>query len=347
MNVLIANVKVPFVYGGAEVLADGLDAALRQRGHQVQRVDLPFKWYPYTIIPNQILATRLLEVHARDDTDLLIGLKFPAYMLRFPNKKMWLLHQLRQVYDLWNTPYQELPNTLEGYAVRQQIVAADNAFIPESREIYTISRLVAQRLETHNGIQATGVLYPPLQNNDLYTAGETGDYLFFPSRLTAGKRQELVIEAMRYVKAPLRVVFAGKSDTPQYQALLERRIAEYDVRDKVTLLGYVSEAEKARYLAGCFAVIFTPLGEDYGYVTLEAMLSHKPVITCTDSGGPTEFVTHNETGLVLPPEPQALAAGIDALYVQRARVREMGEHAYDTIQRQQIDWDHTVERLLS
>ena len=37
-------------------------------------------------------------------------------------------------------------------------------------------------------------------------------------------------------------------------------------------------------------VIFPPLDEDYGYVTLEAMLAAKPVITCTDSGGPLEFV---------------------------------------------------------
>ena len=46
--------------------------------------------------------------------------------------------------------------------------------------------------------------------------------------------------------------------------------------------------------ANCYAhslgVIFPAVDEDYGYVTLEAMLSSKPVITCADSGGPLEFV---------------------------------------------------------
>ena len=37
-------------------------------------------------------------------------------------------------------------------------------------------------------------------------------------------------------------------------------------------------------------MVFAPFDEDFGYVTLESFLAHKPVITATDAGGPLEFV---------------------------------------------------------
>jgi len=46
-------------------------------------------------------------------------------------------------------------------------------------------------------------------------------------------------------------------------------------------------------------VVFPPFDEDLGYVTLEAMLAAKPVITCNDSGGPMEFVRDRENGLLV------------------------------------------------
>ena len=52
---------------------------------------------------------------------------------------------------------------------------------------------------------------------------------------------------------------------------------------------------------------YGPFDEDYGYVTLEGFAAHRPVVTLTDAGGPLEFVTDGETGLVTLPEPQAIA----------------------------------------
>ena len=62
MRVLIATAQVPFVRGGAEMHAEGLQAALTAAGHQVEQVRLPFKWYPPERILDQILATRLFDV---------------------------------------------------------------------------------------------------------------------------------------------------------------------------------------------------------------------------------------------------------------------------------------------
>ena len=46
MRVAVCAPQVPFVRGGAELMADELVAALRARGHEAELVTIPFKWYP-------------------------------------------------------------------------------------------------------------------------------------------------------------------------------------------------------------------------------------------------------------------------------------------------------------
>src|SRR5439155_12938100 len=185
------------------------------QGHQVANVRIPFKWYPAQSILDHVLAFRMFHVHS-GNADLVIALKFPAYVLPFPHKKVWLLHQFRQAYELWGTPHQGFPNTPEGRRTREMIIQADNVYLREAKEIYTNSRIVARRLQQYNGIGVNGVLYPPLLRPEIYRCGDFGDYFFYPSRLNAMKRQALAIEAMRFVKSSFRLVLAGKADQETY-----------------------------------------------------------------------------------------------------------------------------------
>ena len=96
--------------------------------------------------------------------------------------------------------------------------------------------------------------------------------------------------------------------------------------------------------ADCRAAYYAPLNEDYGYVTVEAFLSRKPVLTTSDAGGPLEFVSDAETGLVSAPEPGALADAMDRLWsAPTARLREMGEAGHARVR--DINWDHVIDRL--
>ena len=56
-----------------------------------------------------------------------------------------------------------------------------------------------------------------------------------------------------------------------------------------------------RAVQGRSAIVFAPFDEDYGYVTLESFLAHKPVITTPDAGGPLEFVRDDDNGLICEP----------------------------------------------
>jgi glycosyltransferase involved in cell wall biosynthesis len=88
-----------------------------------------------------------------------------------------------------------------------------------------------------------------------------------------------------------------------------------------------------------------PYDEDYGFITIEAMMSGKPVLTLTDAGGPNEFVKNGETGFSVPPDPKAIAERIDYLCMHRDHARQMGRTAREVVS--SIRWEGVVQELLS
>ena len=80
MKIAIAMVQVPFIRGGAEILADMLCNELKNRGHQADIITIPFKWYPSTSILNCMLAGRMLDLSEinGEKIDMVIAMKFPA-----------------------------------------------------------------------------------------------------------------------------------------------------------------------------------------------------------------------------------------------------------------------------
>jgi glycosyltransferase involved in cell wall biosynthesis len=142
---------------------------------------------------------------------------------------------------------------------------------------------------------------------------------------------------MRHVERDVELVIAGNG--PEEQRL--REVAGGDRR--ISFRGRVPARELARLYRGARAVAFVPFEEDYGYITLEAMLCGKPVVTCRDSGGATELVADGETGLVADPTPEALAAAIDGLWGDRGLRRRLGARARQRART--VNWDGVVREL--
>lgn len=347
MNILIATTHVPFVRGGAEVHAEELQHALASSGHRAEIVRVPFKWYPAERILDHMLAARLLDLTEvnGDKVDLLIGLKFPAYLIPHPRKVLWILHQHRAAYDLWEHPLGDLWRDSAGAQVRHAIMQADRNTIQQATRIFANSRNVAARLARFNSIAATPLYHPPPNAGDFYTA-EAQDCLFFPSRLWHSKRQALILEALAETTArDIRIRFAGVADAPAYADELRALALRLGVADRVEWLGHITEEEKRRQYAHALAVVYPPVDEDYGYVTLEAMLAHKPVITCTDSGGTLEFVEHRTTGLIAEPTAHAIAASLDYIWTHRDEAQTWGTAARARYDALGITWANVVNQL--
>jgi glycosyltransferase involved in cell wall biosynthesis len=221
-NILICTTQVPFTTGGAELHVEGLRRALIEAGYRAEIVALPFKWYPPSEIMRGAMAWRMLDLSASNGRaiDLVIGMKFPAYLVPHENKVLWILHQHRSAYNLWGTQFDDLSTYPDGVRIREWIQHCDQRFIPEARRVFANSNTVKDRLEHYNNIESETLYHPPPLVHKLKT-GATGDYIFYPSRLESQKRQELLIEAMRFVRTPVKAVFAGRShDIKRYEALV-------------------------------------------------------------------------------------------------------------------------------
>jgi glycosyltransferase involved in cell wall biosynthesis len=345
MKIAVVSTIVPFYRGGAEILADAVTVRLANAGHDVRQFRIPFAWEPASRIVESLLAFRFLDLAAYDRV---IAFKFPAYCVEHDNKVVWLFHQFRQAYDLWGTPYQGLPANEQGREIRRAVVAADASYLVPTPRLYCNSEVTSARLQRFNGREAE-VLYAPLVDEAIFHAGEYGDYIFCPSRISGGKRQLLLVEAMAHVRTDIRLVLAGMPETPETLAALVARVEALGLQQRVRIdPRFISETEKAGLLAHALGVAYAPFDEDsYGYVTLEAYHALRPVVTCSDAGGVLRLVVHGESGYVAEPHPRAIAAGFDYLAEHRDLLAGFARTGLERASSLGIGWPRVMERLLS
>jgi glycosyltransferase involved in cell wall biosynthesis len=341
-RVLVCEAKVPFVHGGAELHVRGLITELVRRGYRAESASIPFKWYPKEELLAQAAAWRLVDLSESngEPIDAVIATKFPTYFVRHPNKITWLFHQYRAIYDLCGTPFSEFDHTERDVRLRDRLIALDNEVLREARRLFANARNTAARLERYNGLTAEPLYHPPPLAGRL-RAGPLGDYVLSVGRLEANKRVDLVVRGLARADRSTRLVVVGEG--PLRSQLMETAASE-GVADRVTFSGRVDDERLVDLYAGALAVVFPPFDEDYGYITLEAFLARKPVVTTTDAGGPLEFVEHGVTGLVAEPSPEAIGAAIADLAGARDRARVLGDAGYD--RGRSITWDGVVDRLL-
>ena len=146
---------------------------------------------------------------------------------------------------------------------------------------------------------------------------------------------------MARVDKPIRLLVAG--DGTQ-RANVERVAAEAGVADRITFLGAVQDEQLVELYRDALAVLYPPYDEDFGYVTLEAFLSRKPVITATDSGGPNEFVVDAVNGFVREPEAGAFADAINRFVRDPKLAASFGDAGYDRATL--VTWDGVIEKLV-
>jgi glycosyltransferase involved in cell wall biosynthesis len=341
VRLLVCRPQVPFAWGGTEVMTERLVTELRVRGHEADLVTVPFKWYPGTRLLTQAFLWRMLDLDEVDGrkVDVVIGTKFPSYLVRHPDKRVWLVHQFRQAYELDGTELGQFGDSAEERALRRKVQALDRVALGEATRLFAISRNVAQRLERTTGLVAE-YLPPPPQDLD-YRNEAYGDFLLSVNRLDRAKRIDLLLEAAA-LDPTLEIVIAG--DGPDRQRL-EELARDRGLDGRARFAGRVSAAELAELYGRCLAVYYAPVDEDYGMVPFEAFLSEKPVLTTTDAGGPLEIVADRETGLVVSPEAAEIARAASWLRAHRAEAASYGRAGRALAA--EVTWDRAIDRLLA
>ena len=338
MRLAVCRPQVPFVYGGAELMADDLVAQLRARGHEAETVSIPFKWYPGTRVLDQAFLWRLVDLTEADGRaiDRVIATKFPAYCVRHPNKVVWVLHQFRQAYDYDRTELGQFSESPEDRATIRALERLDRTALGEARRVFATSRNVADRLGRSVGVVAEVLPHPP-QQLAFHTAEPEG-FVLSVNRLDRAKRIDLLIDAAKANRS-LRIVIA--SEGPD-RARLESRAT--GLNGQVEFAGRVDDVRLADLYARCLAVYYAPLDEDFGMVPYEAFLSEKPVITTNDAGGPLEVVRDRETGIVAAPDAAAVADACVYLAAHVDEAKAWGRAGKGIAER--VTWDACIDALL-
>ena len=378
---IIAPSPVPFTIGGAENLWWGLLNWINQNtNHQAELIKIPSPERNFRELVSSYQNFSKLDM---THFDLVISGKYPAWMIQHPNHICYMLHRLRGLYDTYHFTghpetyhsndkrivalqklmriskasrdsldnfFEELNNLqlqakltsdffqFPGPLIREIIHFLDGIGLSQQEIIKyaAISKNVASRQNYFPLNSTVQVIYPPSNLSSFYTG--SNDYLFTVSRLDNAKRISLLIQAMRNVKTKIELRIAGTG--PDAESLKE--MARGD--DRIIFLGFVNDKDVIDLYANALAVLYVPYDEDYGLVTIEAMMSKKPVITTTDSGGPNEFVKNGETGYSVIPNPEALAERIDYLCDHQNEAKQMGLAGRKLVS--EINWESTVNQLL-
>ena len=341
MRIAVCSPQVPFERGGAELLAERLTFELKEHGHDADLVTIPFKWYPGARILSQAFLWRLVDLEEVDGrpVDLVIATKFPSYVIRHPNKVVWLVHQFRQAYELDRTDLGQFSEEPADRALRRSVQNLDRIALGEARKLFAISGNVADRLERTLGLQAEPLLPPPQELP--YRTDSYDDFVLSVNRLDRAKRIDLLLEAAA-LDPSLRVVIAG--DGPDRERL-ESIARERGLDGRATFAGRVGDDELTELYATCLAVYYAPVDEDYGMVPYEAYRAEKPVVTTADAGWVTVAVEDGRTGLVTEPRAAAIAEACSWLREHLDEAKAYGRAGREVSER--ITWDHVVERLLS
>ena len=319
--------------GGAEAFHEGFCSTLREHGWNVDKIHIASDESTFDHIMEMYLHCYDLDV---SQYDLVISSKAPSYAVRHPRHLCYLMHTVRVFYDMFDTEFTMPDGTLKQQRHRIQTLDTGLLTPPRVALTFTIGDEVTRRLRQYNGLDSE-VLYPGLLHDHFHT-GRFDNYLFLPGRLHRWKRIGLLIDAMRHVKSDIELRIAGTGE--DYEKFVERAANDPRIR----FLGRINDQECIEQYANALAVPFVPLMEDFGYITLEAFRSGKPVITCTDSGTPVDLVSRANAGIVANPAPESIATAIDNITSKRSRAHEMGVRG--RIFSQSINWNAAVERVV-
>ena len=335
MRIAVCRPQEPFKHGGAEIFADTLTAELRARGHDVELVTVPFQTWPNERLLTGAMTWRLLDLgpEGPNPADLVIATRFPSYVIEHPNKVVWLVHQLRQAYELDRTERGQFSDSFIDRSFRERVAAIDRYALEHARRIFATSANVAGRLRSSTGLEAEVLPHPPQELD--YRCDAYEPFVLSVGRLDPWKRIDLLLEAAALVPG-LEVVVAGTGP--------ERDRLEQLAGGRARFVGHVAPGELARLYATCRAVFYGPFDEDFGMVPLEAFRASKPVITTADAGGPLDFVVPGETGWVAEPTPEALGAALREALADEQTARRYGEAGKPNADA--ITWDAALERLL-
>ena len=177
--------------------------------------------------------------------------------------------------------------------------------------------------------------FDPAHRDDDLLSGEIN--VMYAGRLSKEKGVDLLADAFlaaRRRDPRLHLVLAGGG--PEEDVLRAR------LGKQATFLGWLTGNDLARAYASADMFLFASSTETFGQVVLESQASGLPVVA-VDRGGPACLIEHGETGLLVPPEVNALADAVVAVTNTPLLAERIGRGALAAVRGR--SWEAALDRL--
>ncbi|MDP3769942.1 MAG: glycosyltransferase family 4 protein [bacterium] len=151
------------------------------------------------------------------------------------------------------------------------------------------------------------------------------------AELTKNKGLTYLMDSLRHLLASSQLpdvhcVIMGEGEERSH---LEQQIARYDLGNRITLAGFVTDAKQ--YLPGLDIFILSSVKEGLPYALMEAMSAGLPVIA-SRVGGIPDLISHQTNGLLnVPKNHHTLTLYIQELIAMPEKRKQLGIRAKETI----------------
>ncbi|XP_075164282.1 alpha-1,3/1,6-mannosyltransferase Alg2 [Haematobia irritans] len=145
-----------------------------------------------------------------------------------------------------------------------------------------------------------------------------------------------------------RLIVAGGYDTRvlenvEHYTELDELVKEKQLQENVVLLKSPSDDEKYMLLHMAQCLLYTPANEHFGIVPLEGMYMSIPVIA-VNSGGPTETIVHNSTGILCEPREVDFSVAMATVFKDDRLRERMGVMGHKRVQ-QKFSFESFAQKL--
>jgi glycosyltransferase involved in cell wall biosynthesis len=203
-----------------------------------------------------------------------------------------------------------------------------------------LERSDAARLGVPTG-KATVIPYGIDLEEVAESQGSQEPYVLHLGRINWKKGLDRLIHALAKARS-VRAVIAG-NDEDGCRAALQRLAQACGVSDRLRFLDPVYGAAKWRLLGAARAFVLPSHSENFGIAVLEAMAARRPVLL-SPTVGLASAVRAAGAGMVVDPEPEALAKALQTLWDDGALRQSMGERGRALVERD-YTWPGIAARM--
>ncbi|MEW6528810.1 MAG: glycosyltransferase family 4 protein [Candidatus Micrarchaeota archaeon] len=259
-----------------------------------------------------VAGLRYFSTKITDDYDLINAHGTPSEWIRNKNERVvWYCHSPnREAFDLYEFRMRELslPKKVLNMALISGYKVLEYCTVPKIEKIIANSEITNQRIKKYLNRNDAEVITPGVNEKEFVNQSYE-KYFLYPSRIVPEKRFEYAIEAFGFFCAKnksrnfrssrnWKLVIAGflpkKERELKYLEKLNKLAQGHNIEFRLD----VSEKELKLLYANSYAVLFSAINEDWGFVPLEAMCCEKPCISVNE-GGPTYSIINGKTGFLV------------------------------------------------